>query len=199
MLLLCMCLAMPLRAQSRVEAALGGTREIVHSRAGSGAARLAGSVLGGGVDLARGHFGARLRYGQGRVANDTMARDLAEGEALIGYMPRGWLGIWAGPHARTFIAPGLSDRRWLFWTARVHAQGAIFPNRLDGFAELWRGVSGRLSRPDVTASGGGAEFGLEARPLRGRLVARLAYRVEQGRASGFRETVEGFVLAMRYG
>jgi hypothetical protein len=191
--------AAPLAAQWSVSGGLGAAREIVRSRAGSSAARFTGSVLGGEVKVQRGNFAARLRYAQGRVSNDSAARDVAEGALLLGYMARPWLGIWAGPEARTFIAPGLSDRRWLFWTARVRASGAIFPGRLSSFVELWHGLSGRLNRPAASASGGGLDLGLEGR-LPGRpLWARLAYRVEQGRASGgIRETVEGFTLTVGY-
>jgi hypothetical protein len=198
-LVLALCAARPLAAQWSVEAGLAGTREIVHSRAGATAARFAGAVLGGDVAVKRGPFAARLRYAQGRVSHDSIARDLAEGEALLGYAPLAWLEISVGPAARTFVAPGLSDRRWLFWTGRVSARGAIFPGRLGSFVELWQGLSGRLSRPASSARGRGLELGLEAR-LPGKPVwGRLAYRIEQGRASGgIKETVEGFALTVGY-
>jgi len=191
-LLLC---ATPLAAQWQVSGGLGATREITRSRLSTGGARFTGSVLGGEVQVRRRPIALRLRYAQGRVTNDSSARDVAEGAALLGYEPLPWLGVWAGPDARTFIASGLSDRRWLFWTARLRARGAIFPGRLESFGELWQGMSGRLSRPDVAAHGGGFEVGVEAR-LPGRPIwARVGYRVEQGRASGgIKETVEGFSL-----
>jgi hypothetical protein len=193
------CAAGPLRAQWRFDAALAGTREIVHSRAGAGAARFTGSVLGGEAVAARGALTVRLRYAQGSLANDSAARDLAAGEALLGYEPRPWLGLWVGPQARTFIAPGLSDRRWLFWTGRARAHGAIFPGRLDSFVEAWVGLSGRLSRPAASARGGGVELGLETRLPGKPFWGRLAYGVEQGRAAGgFRETIEGFTLTLGY-
>lgn len=177
-------------------AAAAGARELVHLRAGGVDSRLTGSVFGGEAQIARGSVVARLRYGQGSLSGDTLKRDVAVGEALLGYEARTWLTLWLGPAARTFTPPGLSDRRWMFWTARASARGGIFPGKLDGFAELWQGLGGRLSRPDAAASGGGAEFGLEARPARA-LRARLAYRVEQGRAGGgLRETVEGFTLTV---
>lgn len=197
MLMLGLGAAAPLAAQWRVSGGLGATREIARSRVGTAAARFTGTVLGGEAVAGRGHFRARLRYAQGRVTNDSTGRNVAEGAALLGYEPTAWLGIWVGPEARTFIAPGLSDRRWLFWTGRVRAKGEIFPGRLGSFVELWQGLSGRLSRPAASASGGGLELGLEAR-LPGRpLWGRLAYRIEQGRASGgIKETVEGFTLTV---
>ncbi|MFN2572107.1 MAG: hypothetical protein ABR537_10955 [Gemmatimonadales bacterium] len=182
-----------------VSAGLAGTREIINSRAGAVDARLTGTVFSGEALVARRHVVGRLRYGQGRVSDETVSRDVALGEVLLGYEAREWLTLWVGPQARTFTAPGLSDRRWLFWTARVSARGGIFPGKLDGVGEVWRGFGGRLSRPEVAASGGGVEFGLEARPFARPFGARLAYRIEQGRATGgFRETVEGFTLTLSY-
>jgi hypothetical protein len=162
---------------------------------------LTGSLLGGEAVVTRGHFSARLRYVQGGVANDTPGaeRDLAAGAALLGYAPLSWVEILAGPQARTFSVSGMSDRRWLFWTGRVRARGAIFPDRLGSFVEVWQGLSGRLSRPAASASGGGMEFGLEARLPRKPVTGRLSYRIEQGRASGgIRETVEGFTLTLSF-
>jgi hypothetical protein len=194
-----LCAAAPLAAQWRVSGGLEGTREIVQSRPGAGAAgtRFAGSALGGGVEIARGPVMVRLRYGQGRVTNDTAARDVVHGAASIGYAARSWLTISAGPEARTFIVAGMSDRRWLFWTARARAQGEIFPGRLRSFIEAWYGLSGRLNRPATAARGSGVELGLETRLPRLPLRGRLGYRVQQGRTSGgLKETVEGFSLAL---
>jgi hypothetical protein len=193
------CAGQPLRAQWQFDAGLVGTREIVQLRGGTSAARLTGSVLGGEAVVTRGQFTVRLRYAQGRVANDSATRDLAVGEAALGYAPLSWVEILVGPQARTFIATGISDRRWLFWTGRVRVRGAIFPDRLASVVEVWQGLSGRLNRPAASASGGGVELGLEARVPRKPLTGRLSYRIEQGRASGgIRETVEGFTLTIAF-
>jgi hypothetical protein len=172
-----------------VAAGLSGAHEIVDSKS-------TGTVFGGEALVSGGNVQARLRYGQGSIAGDSVSRDVVMGEALLGYRVRSWLSAWIGPEARTFTAPGLSDRRWLLWSARVSARGAIFPGRLDSFAELWEGFSGTLSRPAADARGGGAELGLEA-PLARAFWARLGYRIEQGRVSGgAKETVEGFALTL---
>jgi len=190
-----------LRAQSRwtVSLAAGAASEIVHSRFGAAQMRLTGSLLGGEAVVSRGRLAARLRYGQGRVSSDTAARDVVQGDLLVGYAARPWLQVWLGPRARTFVTSGLSDRRWLFWTGGLSARGGIFPGRVDSFAELWQGFSGTLNRPAASASGRGVELGLEAivpkRPLR----LRLSYLVEQGRLDdGRRDTVEGLTLTARY-
>ena len=189
------------QAQSRWTLTLGAaaSREIAHSLFGSALPRLSGSLLSGEAIATRGRLVARVRYGQGRVTSDTAARDIVQGELLAGYQVRPWLQVWLGPRARTFVTSGLSDRRWLFWTAGLGARGGIFPGRVDSFAELWLGFSGRLNRPAGSASGRGVELGLEAivpkRPLR----LRLSYIVEQGRLDdGRRDTVEGLALAARY-
>jgi hypothetical protein len=193
------CAVQPVRAQWHVDAGLAGTRETVQLRGGTSAARMTGTVLGGEALVTRGQFTVRLRYAQGRVANDSARRDLALGDASLGYAPLSWVEILVGPQARTFIATGISDRRWLFWTGRVRVRGAIFPERLASVVEVWQGLSGRLNRPAAAASGGGVELGIEARVPRKPLTGRLSYRIEQGRASGgIKETVEGFTLTIAF-
>ena len=191
-----------LRAQSPWTVSFGatGASEILHSRLGTAQARLSGSQFGGEALATRGRFAARLRYGQGHVTSDTAARDVVEGEALVGYQARSWLGLWLGPRARTFVAPGLSDRRWLFWSGGVSARGAIFPGYLDTFVEMWDGFSGTLNRPASSASGRGVDLGVEARLPKRRWWVRLAYRIDQGRANdSHRDTVEGLALTVGRG
>ena len=190
----------PLAAQSRwnVSFGAGGGSEIARSRIGTARERMSGLVLSGEGVATRGHVVARLRYGQGRVTNDTSGRDVAEGEALLGYKARPWLTVWFGPHARTFVVPGQSDRRWLFWSGRVSAGGALFPGRVETFVELWQGVTGSLNRPAESASGGGAEAGLVVRLARHPVWGRLAYRIEQGRGGTRRETVEAITLTVGF-
>jgi len=197
------------QAQSRWNVSFGaaGAREIAHSRIGTAQERVSGMVFTGEALATRRWFVARLRYGQGRITNDTAGRDVVEGEALLGYKARPWLTIWVGPHARTFVVPGQSDRRWLLWSGRVTARGGLFPGRLESFVELWQGFTGSLNRPTGSVAGGGAEAGLELRPGAGRggrpFWGRLAYRIEQGRESvsgggGRRETVEAITLTVGY-
>ena len=191
------------QAQARwnVSFGAGGGPEIAHSRIGTTRERVSGLLLAGEGVATRGRFVARLRYGQGRVTNDTAGRDVAEGEALLGYKARPWLTVWFGPHARTFVVPGQSDRRWLFWSGRVTARGSLLPGRVESYVELWQGVTGSLSRPAESASGGGGEAGLDLRLARHPIWGRLGYRIEQGRASGGarRETVEAITLTVGYG
>ena len=195
----------PLAAQSTWNVSFGaaGAQEIAHSRIGTAQQRVSGMVFTGEALATRRWFVARLRYGQGRITNDTAGRDVVEGEALLGYKARPWLTIWVGPHARTFVVPGQSDRRWLLWSGRVTARGGLFPGRLESFVELWQGFTGSLNRPTGSVAGGGAEAGLELRSGRRPFWGRLAYRIEQGRESvsgggGRRETVEAITLTVGY-
>ncbi len=181
------------QARWNVSFGAGGAQEIARSRVVPMRERVSGLVFEGEEPAPR-------RYGQGRVTNDTAGRDVAEGEALLGYKARPWLTVWFGPHARTFVVSGQSDRRWLFWSGRVTARGTLFPGRVETFVELWQGVTGSLSRPAESATGGGAEAGLDLRLARHPIWGRVAYRVEQGRSSGAgrRETVEALTLTVGY-
>lgn len=196
-------LSSPLAAQARWELSLGATggRETVRSRTDTLRERLSGAVFTGEALVTRKRLALRLRYGQGRVTADpgtVMARDVAEGEALLGYTARPWLTLWLGPHARTY-GTALGDQRWLFWSARVSARGSLFPGRVESFVELWQGFSGRVSRPASSASGRGAEAGLHLRLASRPLWARLGYRVEQGRVGASRrETVEAVTLTVGF-
>ena len=179
---------------------VSGGQEIARSRIGTTRERVSGMVFSGEGAATRGRFALRLRYGQGRVTNDTAGRDVAEGEALVGYKARPWLTVWVGPQARTFVVPGESDRRWLLWTGRVTARGTLFPGRVSSFVELWQGFAGRLSRPAESVTGGGAEAGLDLRLARHPVWGLLACRIEQGRAGniGRRETVEAITLTVGF-
>jgi len=188
------------QARWNVSFGAGGAQEIARSRIGTTRERVSGLVFGGEGLATRGRLVARVRYGQGRITNDTAGRDVAEGEALLGYKARPWLTVGFGPQARTFVVPGQSDRRWLFWSGRVSARGTLFPGRVQTFVELWQGVTGSLSRPAESATGGGAEAGLDLHLARHPIWGRLGYRIEQGRSSGAgrRETVEAITLTLGY-
>jgi hypothetical protein len=199
-----LCVLPPtLAAQARWRLSLGasGGGETVRSWTNSLTERLSGAVFTGEATVTRDRFALRMRYGQGHVTAATatvMERDVAEGEALLGYTARPWLTLWLGPHARTY-GTALGPQRWLFWSARVSARGSLFPGRLESFVELWQGFSGRVSKPASSAGGRGAEAGLQLRLPSRALWGRLAYRVEQGRVGAIRrETVEAITLTVGY-
>jgi hypothetical protein len=195
--------ASPLAAQSPLQMSFWGTasQEIVQSRIGTVRERLSGTILsaeglvGGGERLV-----LRLRYGQGTVKGDggVAPRELVEGEALLGYRAAPWLTLWAGPNARAYTA-GEADQRWLFWSCRATLRCTLMPGRMQSFVELWKSVSGSVTRPDGAASGRGAEAGLEMRLSGPTLWGRLAYRVEQGLGDGeLRDVVETLAFSIAY-
>ena len=199
LLLIALCAASTAQAQGwKLSFGIGGGQEISRSLIVTTPERVSGMVFGGEGAATRGRFATRIRYAQGRVTNDSAGRDVAEGEVLLGYKARPWLTVWFGPHARTFVVPGQSDRRWLLWSGRVTARGTLFPGRVATFVELWQGVTGSLSRPAESVTGGGAEAGLDVRLARRPVWGRLGYRIEQGRANGRRETVEAITLTVGF-
>jgi hypothetical protein len=192
-----------LAAQKRWQVSFGaaGGGETVRSRTDSTRELLRGAVFTGEAVATRNRFAIRLRYGQGHVTADSgtpMPRDVAEGEALLGYTARPWLTLWLGPHARAY-GTTFGDQRWLFWSARVSARGSLFPGRIESFVELWQAFAGSVSRPAASPSGRGAEAGLQLRLPSRPLWGRLAYRIEQGRVGASRrETVEAVTLTVGY-
>lgn len=192
-----------LAAQARWQVSLGaaGGGETVRSRTDTLRERLSGTVFTAEALLTRRRLALRARYGQGRVTGNlptVMARDIAEGEALLGYTVRPWLTLWLGPHARSY-GTTFGDQRWLFWSARASARGSLFPGRVESVVELWQAFAGNVSRPASSAAGRGAEAGLQLRLASRPLWGRLAYRIEQGRVGAARrETVEAVTLTVGY-
>jgi hypothetical protein len=202
---------LPLAAQSTSPShdwqwSISGTagQEIIQSRVAELRERLRGTILGLEGILASERLMLRVRYGEGRVSprpdeSDVMAaRELVEGEALVGYRATPWLTFWAGPNARAYTAETAGgDQRWLFWAARATARGTILPGRAVSFVELWKSVSGGLR--DGSASGQGAEGGLDLLLSGAAWWGRIAYRIEQGTGDGaLREMVETLALSISY-
>jgi hypothetical protein len=195
-------LVRPAAAQSGVQFSVWGTaaQQIVNSRIADTRERLSGTILSVEGSASSDRLMLRLRYGQGTIKGGAAVapRELVEGEALVGYRAASWLTLWAGPNARAYTA-GDADQRWLFWSGRATLHGTILPGRMQSFVELWKSVSGSVTRPDGAASGRGAEAGLEMR-LSGQAVwGRLAYRIEQGLGDAeLRDVVETLALSIAY-
>ncbi|MGH7608189.1 MAG: hypothetical protein ACREME_12710 [Gemmatimonadales bacterium] len=197
----------PLAAQDAGQSWFGGTaaQEIINSRLGDGHERLTGIVLSAEGQFASGPLVVRLRYGEGRVTGgvdeSVIPRELVEGEALVGLRLASWLMLGAGPNARAYTAAG-TEHRWLFWSAHATARGTLLPGRMASFVEVWKSFSGNVTEPAGTASGRGAEGGLELRLGGARgghsFWGRLAYRIEHGLAGGRRETVETVAFSIGY-
>lgn len=193
------------RAQ-RLQFTVGGTgaQQMVQSHVNGSNDRFAGLLLGGEGALMSGKFVVRVRYGEGRISpksgTTAEARDVVEGEALVGIQAVPWLTLWAGPSARAYTM-GDSDERWMMWSVRATGRAALIPGRMQSFLELWGALSGNAGGdPPLKAGGRGVYGGLEARlGEASALWGRLGYRMESQHADGLRETVESLTLSLIYG
>lgn len=224
----CATCAVPAAAQQqRLQFTAGGGafQEIVQSHVDSNNSRFTGLLLGAEGSLVSDRFIIRLRYAEGKVnprdaaiasggggalanvlhgtaaaaAIDSSPRDVVEGEALVGFRALPWLTLWAGPTARAYTV-GDANQRWLMWSGRASARGTLLPGRMLTFLELWGALSGNVGNPPISASGRGADGGLEVRL--GEAAAfwgRLGYRIQSTHAEGLRETVESLTLSLVYG
>ena len=107
-----------------VQFTAGGTaaQQIVQSHVDLASDRFSGLVLGAEGGLVSDRFAVRLRYAEGRVnpksGSTAEARDVVEGEALVGVRAMPWLTLWVGPSARAYTTAD-GDQRWLTWSGRV--------------------------------------------------------------------------------
>jgi hypothetical protein len=195
------------RAQDehRTQFAVGlmASQQIVQSRVEPASSRLTGPLLGLEGALMSDRFTVRLRYGEGRVKPQqgagSEARDVVEGEALVGFRAFPWLTLWGGPSARAYTM-GSTDQRWLIWTARATGRGTLLPGRMQSFVELWGAFTGSVGDPALPAGGRGFNGGLEVRLGQSTpMWSRLSYKMESTHASGLRETVESLTLSLMYG
>ena len=178
-------------------------QQIVQSHVDPASTRLTGMLVGLDGGLVSNRLAVRVHYGEGRITPREgatgEARDEVEGEALVGFRALPWLTLWGGPSARAYTL-GDSDQRWMIWTARASARGALFPGRLQTFLELWGAFSGTVGDPAAKAGGRGANGGLEVRlGESGAFWGRMGYRIESMHAPGLRETVESLTLSVMYG
>jgi hypothetical protein len=164
--------------------------------------RLSGSALGfeGGIGLTRVQL--MLRYAQGSVRNDSsgVERDFAEGDLTLWARPFAWAAVGVGPHIRSFIAPG-STERWLFWEARARGSTTLLPAALEAYLEGWLVLAGDVDVPEPFNAGRGVEGGLALAVGRLPLGVRLRYRVERialGEGAR-RETTEHLTLGVGIG
>jgi hypothetical protein len=189
----------------RLQFTVGATaaQQIVQSMVEPARSRFTGTLLGVEGEMMSDRLLVRVRYGEGHVSPKSgttdEARDVVEGEALVGFRALPWLTLWGGPSARAYTI-GSSDQRWIIWTARATGRGSLIPNRLQSFVELYGAFSGSVGDPALRAGGRGLNGGLEMRLNESGLFwGRLGYKMESAHAEGLRETVETFSLSLIYG
>ena len=194
-----------LHAQSSLQFNVGGSaaQQIVQSHIDPANDRFTGMILGLDGALVSDRLVVRVHYGEGRISPKSSsgleAREVVEGEALLGFRAVPWLTLWLGPSARAYTTPD-GDQRWLIWSGRATARGTLLPGRMQTFVELWGALSGNVAEPQLKASGRGANGGLEVRFSEASAFwGRLGYRMESTHAQGMRETVESLTLSVFYG
>jgi hypothetical protein len=178
-------------------------QQIVQSMIEPSKSRFTGPVLGIEGGMVSDRLQLRVQYLEGRVSpasgTTDSARDVVEGQALVGFRALPWLTLWGGPSARAYTI-GSANQRWIIWTVRATGRGTIVPGRVNSFVELYSAFSGSVGDPALPAGGRGLNGGLELRAsASGMFWGRLGYRVESARANGLRETVETFSLSFIYG
>jgi hypothetical protein len=191
--------------EQRLQFDVGATaaQQIVQSMVEPARSRFTGTLLGIEGGMVSDRLLVRVRYAEGRVNPKSGStgdpRDVVEGEALVGFRALPWLTVWGGPSARAYTI-GNSDQRWIIWTARATARGALVPARLQSFVELYGAFSGSVGDPALHAGGRGLSGGLELRLSQaGTFWGRLGYKMESAHATGLRETVETFSFSLIYG
>jgi hypothetical protein len=146
--------------------------------------QLSGIVFGGGGRVSFGKLEADVHYDEGHLdaqSGTPVPRDLVEGHLMVGVRPVSWLSIKTGPHARGYVAGGITER-WLLWEARVTADAYIIYPVVRGFLE----AGGTLHGSIVNGAGpfGNSrlgEAGMVFKVPRAPLWFRVSYGVERTR------------------
>lgn len=172
----------------------------VRSEVPGGGDRVSGVVGGAAGTMSLGRWRVEFEYWQGALRPDVagaLRRDAVEGRALFGVYPVGWFALKAGPHVRSYTI-GAVTQRWALWEARARAEGALVAPAVRGYVELWRALSADVNVPEPFDHAQGGEVGMGLQPARGRVRARIAYRIEHAAFGGGTriETVEQFVLGL---
>lgn len=185
--------------------AVGGSAMTIRLRSegasGPGVAdQLSGAAVGGEGRLVLGRWRLGVSYLQGRLdpqsgSATATARDVVEGNALLGFRPAEWLTLRAGLRGRAYALTG-GTQRWLLWTVGARAERPFVGSAVNGYVELWRAVSADVNVPQPFGHAQGGEVGMVARLARMPLDLRLAYRIDNAvLANGARrETVDGLVF-----
>lgn len=163
---------------------------------------LTGNVLGAEAAFGVSFLALKLRYLEGTLRNDSagVERDLAEGDAMLWVRPVAWGAVGGGPHIRSFVAPGGTER-WLLWEVRGRATAPILPRMIDAYLEGWVALNGDIDVPEAFDSGRGVEGGIEVSIGRLPVAVRLRYRAERvGLGDGARrETTEHVMFGVGIG
>lgn len=153
-----------------------------------------------------GRFTVEGRYLQGGLQGGIGENeDVVEGELMLGYRLRDWFTVKFGPHIRSFIIDGVTER-WTFWEARLRGTGEVYAPEsqvisIDSYGELWIALAGSVELAGGFGSGRGIEGGIVVRLAGSPIAGRLGYRIDQGNVSGGdrRDIVQELILAVGFG
>jgi hypothetical protein len=197
----CVTGAAPVAAQTLAPAgAFSAVRARVRSELQSGTSQLSGPVFGGQGALVFGRFGLDVSYVQGTLSPDGgggAGFDLVEGRVRLGVRPLEWLTLSAGPHARSYVLVG-GTQRWVFWEVGARVSGAFIGRAARGYVEFWRAVTTSVNVPEPFDHAQGGEAGMLVHLSHAPFELRFAYRLDHAVLGGGtrRETVEGVVVAV---
>lgn len=191
----------PLAAQSfAVRGTAASVRETVTQ---SGTSRLrTGAAWGGEGAFGLGPATLSVRYLQGSVdsAGGTAPVDYVEGEALLLLRPLRWVAAGFGPHVRSFVETGGTQRR-LMW--ELHGQGIapLAGSLLEAYLDGWVVVGSTINLGEPLDHGLGVEGGLRVALGRLPVSVRVRYRAERLALGGGsrHETHEQVALAIGVG
>lgn len=189
-------------AAQRLRLEGGGTGGIMQLRSDvpSGTLSLRGSVLGAEGRVTLGRVLLEFRYLEGTLqprVGDANARDVVEGQAVLGIRTFAWLTLMGGPHVRAFVTGG-NTQRWMLWEMSGRVEQVFIGSTVGGYVEFWRTVAADVSVPEAFGHGEGAEVGMRLGGPNGRLRGRLAYRLEHAVLGGGTrvETLDGVVVGL---
>ncbi len=191
-------------SQSPLKVSVGGAGFVANheSHENSDEERLSGFCAGGLASVSKGRLSLGIRYLEGSLDpdGDGSARDLVEGEMLLGVQALSWLGIKFGPHLRSYIQGGVVDRR-VMWEARIRTETQLGIGGLSSYLEIWRVLSGSASESVPFGSGQGLEGGIRLETSTFPLWMGLGYRLDKNSLdSGARqEFVQHLIIAIGFG
>jgi hypothetical protein len=161
-----------------------------------------GATWGGEGAFALGPAVLTMRYLQGSIdsAAGTTPVDYVEGQVLFILRPVRWVAAGFGPHARSFVEPG-GTQRWLMW--EVHGVGfaPLVGSFLEAYVEGWAVVASSIDLVEPLDHGLGVEGGMRVALGSLPVSLRLRYRAERlAFGDGLREeTHEQIALAIGIG
>ena len=201
----CALISQPLAAQVWHNLGGGAAAALLRFRSTTpfGGEAMSGPAAGAQARMVIGPVAFEGSYLQGRLSPDTgsaPARDVADASLFLVARPAGWLALKAGPHLRSYITPGGTER-WMTWEGRARLSAELVPGLLRTYVEAWVAASADVNVGSGASGAQGGEAGLSLYPARSPLWVRLGYGFDQAKMKGNArtETLETLMLAVGLG